>query len=55
MDLLKIIPEEYFYDVNHLLMWHGRNICIAKKPKCEICPINTYCKSWKGKKLNEFE
>lgn len=55
MDLLKIIPEEYFYDVNHLLMWHGRNICIAKKPKCEICPINKYCKSWKGKKLNEFE
>ncbi|MBE5805674.1 MAG: endonuclease III [Clostridiales bacterium] len=55
MDLLKIIPEEYFYDVNHLLMWHGRNICIAKKPKCEICPINIYCKSWKGKKLNEFE
>lgn len=42
-DLLKIIPNQYIKDVNHLFMWHGRNICIARNPKCNICPINKYC------------
>ena len=42
-DLLKIFPIEYLKDINHLLVWHGRNICIARKPNCEICPINKYC------------
>ena len=42
-DLLKIIPKEYYYDVNHLLVWHGRKTCIARKPKCEDCPIKEYC------------
>ena len=43
-DLLKQIPKEYYYDVNHLLVWHGRNICDARKPKCTECPIKKYCK-----------
>ena len=42
-DLLKIFPNEYLKDVNHLFMWHGRNICVARKPECRICPINKYC------------
>ena len=42
-DLLKIFPKEYLKDINHLFMWHGRNICIARNPKCDICPINKYC------------
>lgn len=42
-DLLKIIPTKYIKDVNHLFMWHGRNICVARNPKCNICPINKYC------------
>ncbi len=42
-DLLKIFPNEYLKDINHLLVWHGRNICIARNPKCEKCPINKYC------------
>ena len=46
--LLKVIPKKYYYDVNHLLVWHGRNICTARKPQCEKCPINTYCKSYKS-------
>lgn len=45
-DLLKIFPYEYLKDVNHLFVWHGRNICIARKPKCEICPINMCCKHY---------
>ena len=42
-DLLKQIPSEYYYDVNHLLVWHGRKICDSRKPKCDECPIKTYC------------
>lgn len=49
-DLLKIIPKEYYYDVNHLLVWHGRNICDARKPKCNECPIKKYCNKYKMKK-----
>ena len=45
-DLLKVIPKEYYYDVNHLLVWHGRNICNARKPKCEECPIKKYCDTY---------
>jgi len=43
-DLLKIVPKEYYRDVNHLLVWHGRNICIARNPKCNVCPVKEYCK-----------
>ena len=46
-DLLKIIDKKYYYDVNHLFMWHGRNICTARNPKCLECPISKYCDSFK--------
>lgn len=42
-DLIKIIPKNYFKDVNHLLVWHGRNICNARNPKCQECPIKNHC------------
>lgn len=48
-DLLKIIPKEYYYDVNHLFVWHGRKNCEARKPKCEECPIKKYCKNYQQK------
>lgn len=50
-DLLNIFPYEYLKDINHLFIWHGRNTCIARNPKCNICPINKYCKSYKTKKI----
>ena len=43
-DLVKLIPKEYWKDVNHLFIWHGRNICVARSPKCDICPVSRYCK-----------
>ena len=46
-DLLKRIDKEYYYDVNHLLVWHGRNICMARNPKCDIRPVNKYCNEYK--------
>lgn len=42
-DLISIIPQKYFKDVNHIFIWHGRNICLARKPKCDICPLSKYC------------
>ena len=47
-DLLKLIPKEYWKDVNHVFIWHGRNTCSSQKPKCDKCPIYNLCKS-KGK------
>lgn len=43
-DLLKQIPKEYYKDVNHILIWHGRNICTARTAKCGECPIYDCCK-----------
>ena len=45
-DLLKLFPNNYLKDVNHLFMWHGRNICVARNPKCNLCPINKYCDNY---------
>ncbi len=43
MDLLKVIPYEYYKDVNHLFIWHGRNLCSSQKPKCDKCSLKKYC------------
>lgn len=42
-DLLSLFPNKFLKDINHLFIWHGRNICTARNPKCTICPINKYC------------
>ena len=42
-DLLKKIDKKYYYDVNHLFVWHGRNTCTARNPKCNSCTICNYC------------
>lgn len=47
-DLLKIFPKEYLKDINHLFVWHGRNTCVARKPKCDICTVKNYCKHYKN-------
>lgn len=47
-DLLKQFPYEYLKDINHLLVWHGRNTCTARNPKCENCTIKKYCKYYKN-------
>lgn len=43
-DLLKLIPTKYYKDINHLFIWHGRNICTARNPKCVDCPIKNIAK-----------
>lgn len=45
-DLIKLFPKESLKDINHLLVWHGRNTCIARHPKCSNCCISAYCKHY---------
>jgi endonuclease-3 len=44
-DLIDIIPRKDWTLFPHLMIQHGRTICQARKPKCEICPINQLCPS----------
>lgn len=46
-DLIGLFPEKYLKDINHLFVWHGRNCCIARRPKCTICPVNKFCENFK--------
>lgn len=45
--LVKIIPKEKLHDYHHWLILHGRYICQARKPKCEMCPIVAHCNYFK--------
>jgi endonuclease-3 len=44
-DLMAIIPRESWIEIAHLLIWHGRRVCIARKPNCPGCPLNDICPS----------
>lgn len=52
-DLVKLFPKEYLKDLNHLLMWHGRNTCIARKPKCDNCTVKPFCNYYKNTYLKK--
>jgi len=42
-DLAEIVPKRNWTMFSHVLILHGRNICKARKPDCENCPISKYC------------
>jgi endonuclease III len=42
-DLQKIVPREYWGVFPHLLIWHGRRVCLARRPRCEECVLNDLC------------
>lgn len=44
-DLMKLLPQKEWTGFAHRLIFHGRNICIARKPKCSDCRINELCPS----------
>ncbi|MDR5170926.1 endonuclease III [Methylobacillus sp. Pita2] len=41
--LMKVVPKEYLHDAHHLLILHGRYVCVARKPKCGECVIYDLC------------
>jgi endonuclease III len=46
-DLIPLVPQPEWALWSHLLIFHGRQICQARKPRCEECPIAGYCPSAK--------
>lgn len=42
-DLMEILPKEDWIDIGHLLIWHGRRVCNARKPLCEQCILKDRC------------
>lgn len=43
--LQKVIPMKNWSDAHHWLIWHGRNLCRARNPLCEKCPLQELCPS----------
>ncbi len=48
--LLKYIPEHQVAIAHHWLILHGRYVCLARKPRCEACPLSAFCKYYKTSK-----
>ena len=48
LKLMKAVPREFMQDAHHLLILHGRYVCIARQPKCGECVIRDLCE-FKGK------
>ena len=44
-DLMRIVPKKDWFDLSHLMIFHGRAICIARKPLCEECALAKLCPS----------
>lgn len=42
-DLMGLIPRETWIDFGHALVHHGRRLCVARKPKCDDCPLGPFC------------
>jgi endonuclease-3 len=45
LDLCELWPEASWIDMGHRFVLHGRYVCLAKKPRCEQCPVNELCRS----------
>jgi endonuclease-3 len=45
IELMKLVPREDWAVFSHLLIWHGRRICIANRPRCSECVLNDICPS----------
>ena len=43
-DLIKIIPQEYWLELNELMVKHGQIVCLTRNPKCFVCPLTNHCK-----------
>jgi endonuclease-3 len=42
-DLMKILPQAKWIQFSHQLIWHGRRVCVARKPRCVDCKIEPLC------------
>ncbi|MCL1853628.1 MAG: endonuclease III [Peptococcaceae bacterium] len=49
-DLTSLLPDTCWKDAHHRLIWHGRRVCAAQKPRCGICSLTPFC-SFSSKKV----
>jgi endonuclease III len=42
-DLMRLVPRQSWNVFPHLLIWHGRRVCLARAPRCEACVLNDLC------------
>lgn len=49
--LMKNIPKSQWSQAHHWIIWHGRNLCTARKPQCEQCPLTSICEWAKKNKI----
>ncbi|HEX5669607.1 MAG TPA: endonuclease III, partial [Chitinophagaceae bacterium] len=47
LQLIKYIPKELIHKAHHWLILHGRYVCLARSPKCEMCGLREICKYYK--------
>lgn len=52
-DLMKLVDREDWTLVSHLLIWHGRRVCIARRPKCGRCVLAKLCPSVQPDRLTD--
>jgi endonuclease-3 len=45
LDLMRVIPKDRWIKFSHQLIWHGRRVCIARKPRCVDCNLESICYS----------
>ena len=42
-DLMQLLPEDQWIDFSHRVIWHGRQVCAARRPNCPACSLNDLC------------
>lgn len=52
-ELVKVIKDEHLINAHHHLILHGRYICKARSPKCDMCLLTAYCKYFQQKLIKE--
>ena len=44
-DLMRVVPDNFLFHAHHWLILHGRYTCLARKPRCGLCPVSDLCHS----------
>jgi len=47
-DLMQLVPQHEWTVFSHRMIQHGREICVARRPQCEICPLSKDCPSYQA-------
>jgi endonuclease-3 len=42
-DLMRLVPQDRWFDFTYVLIDHGRAVCLARTPRCEVCPVSPLC------------